>query len=101
MSRPRKCDRFVAAHVAPPAAQAPTLLDEIPLVIRLEREVADEFREPMRKRFLEKIEDADSAMSGSAPVCEKCQSSRRMKSRGRKKTSFITLLSDNKDIITN
>jgi hypothetical protein len=76
--------------VAPPTAQAPTLLDEIPLFIRLEREVEDEFREQMVQRLREKIEDIDSSMLGRAPVCEECRNDRRMKSRGRKKTSFIT-----------
>lgn len=90
MSRPKKRDRFIAAHVAPPAAQVPTLLDEIPLFIKLEREVADEFQGQMVQLLMEKIGDVDSSMSGRAPVCEKCQSSRQMKSRGRKKTSFIT-----------
>jgi hypothetical protein len=90
MSRPTKRDRFVAAHVAPPAAQAPTLLDEIPLMIRLEREVEDEYRGQMMRRLKEKIEDVDSGMFGHAPVCEKCHSSHPMKSRGRKKRTFIT-----------
>jgi len=90
MSRPTKRDRFIAAHVAPSAAQAPTLLDEIPRIIQLEREVEDEFRGQMMQRLKEKIEDVDRAMSGHAPVCEKCHSSHPMKSRGRKKRTFIT-----------
>lgn len=90
MSRPTKCDRFVAAHVAPPSAQAPTLLDETPLFIRLEREVEEEFRGRMLQSLKEKIEAVDTAMSGSAPSCEKCDSRHPMKSRGRRKTSFIT-----------
>ena len=90
MSRSPKCDRFVAAHVAPPAAQAPTLLDEIPRIIQLEREVEDEFRGQMMQRLKEKIEEVDSAMSGHAPVCENGHASHPMKSRGRKKRTLIT-----------
>ena len=90
MSRPRKSNRHIAAHVAPPEAQAPVLLDEVPLLIRMERQIEDDFREQMRALLLERIVELDNSMVGRAPICEKCRSSRPMKSRGRKKTSFIT-----------
>lgn len=90
MARKRKCTRVCRAHIAPPVAQAPELLEEIPLIIKLEREVENEFREEMRSRLQQKIEAVDADMLGSAPECEECHSNHRMKSRGRKKTSFIT-----------
>ena len=90
MPRPKKYQRRIAAHVAPPQAQAPELLEEVPLFMMLERQTEDESREQMRERLLEKILEVDSSMSGHAPLCEKCQSHRPMKSRGRKETSFIT-----------
>ena len=90
MSKSTKYERYVAAHVAPPEAQAPELPDEFPLFIRLERQTEDAFRTLMKAQLLEKIMESDSSMLGHAPLCEKCHSGRTMKSRGRKKTSFIT-----------
>ena len=90
MPRRKKYQRRIAAHIAPPEVQAPELIEEVPLFMRLERQTEDESGEQMRERLLEKIREEDSAMSVRAPFCEKCQSHRPMKSRGRKETSFIT-----------
>ena len=83
-SQPHPC----RAHVGPPPAIKPALLDEVPLVIRLERETEEEFRGPMRLRLEEKIRQVDDSISGTAPRCDECGSP--MKSRGRKNSSFLS-----------
>jgi len=72
------------AHQGTLSVAAPKLLDEIPLLVRLEREVAEEFREPQRRRLEEKIRDQQDALA--VPVC--C--GRPMKNRGRKKSSPLS-----------
>jgi hypothetical protein len=74
------------AHVGPKPAVAPALLDEVPLLIQLEREVEEEFREPMRARLEEKIRQVDDSLSGSVPQC--CGQA--MRNKGRKPSSFIS-----------
>jgi hypothetical protein len=49
--KPKSCQ----AHVAPAPAPLPELADEAPLVMRLEREVEDEFRPQMLGRLEERI----------------------------------------------
>jgi len=58
-------------------------------MIRLEREVLEEFREPMRMRLVEKIEEVDTAQRGMAPVCSNC--GQRMENRGRTARSLLGL----------
>jgi hypothetical protein len=58
------------------------------LLMRLEREVEDEFRPAMRTRLGEKIAEVAASTSGAAPRCEGC--GRAMKNRGRRSCSFIT-----------
>lgn len=70
-------------------AHGPSVLEEIPLLIRLEREVAEEFRAPMRDRLTEKIQEVASSLRGSAPRCPKCEQA--MENRGRKSKSFLGL----------
>lgn len=52
------------------AAQLPAELAEPAMIITLEREVEEEFREAMRARLVEKIMLVDQAMQGRPPKCE-------------------------------
>jgi len=88
MSRKSSQPHTCRAHVGPPPAIRPALLDEVPLLIRLERETEEEFRKPMRLRLEEKIRQVDDSISGTAPRCDECGS--HMKSRGRKNASFLS-----------
>jgi hypothetical protein len=76
------------AHVAPPPAEKPKLLDEIPLLIRLEREVAEEFRPLMLQRLSDRVSQEEQGLrDAGAPRC--CNCGRAMDSRGRRSWSFI------------
>src|SRR4051794_13676219 len=87
MARRRRPDpRPPAAHVAAAPAPAPTILDDAPLIVRLEREGKAEFAPRMRERLAERIEAEDAARRGSAPTCEGC--GRKMEARGRVATSL-------------
>lgn len=89
MPRRRKTKvRVPAAHTAPAAVPAPQLAEEIPLLIRLEREIEDELRPRQRARLEEKLREVDAAGSVGAPACAGC--GQRMKNRGRKRCSFVT-----------
>jgi hypothetical protein len=77
-----------AAHVAPPPAPAPKVLAEAPLLVRLERKVQDEFREPMRARLEDLIAAEQASLKGTAPTCERC--GRKMKCRGQKPCSLTS-----------
>lgn len=79
--RKRREPRPPAAHLAAPPAPAPTLLDDVPLLVRLEREVKAEFAPRMRERLAERIAAEDAARCGSAPSCDGC--GRKMAARGR------------------
>jgi hypothetical protein len=76
------------AHVAPPAASAPEVADDTPLLIRLEREVEDEYRARMLARLGERIASVECEMAGTAPRCSDCGCA--MRARGRRCSSFIT-----------
>ena len=84
MPRKSRTPNVCRAHQGPPAASAPKLLDEIPLLIQLEREVAEEFREQQRQRLVDKIQ----ILQNSLPVPGCC--GRPMENRGRKKSSFLS-----------
>jgi hypothetical protein len=84
----RKGDPIRRGHVAPPAPPAPKLADAAPLIVRLEREVEEEFREKMRARFEQRVAEAGASLAGTAPRCPQC--GRPMKSRGRRPSSFLT-----------
>ncbi|MCP4307666.1 MAG: ISKra4 family transposase [bacterium] len=70
-------------------AREPPVLEDIPLLIRLEREIFEEFREAMRVRLIEKIREVEASLRGKAPKCPKCE--RPMENRGRKSKSFLGL----------
>jgi hypothetical protein len=86
MARRRRLPISPTAHVAPPPAPEPTILDEVPLLVRLEREVKAEFAPKMRARLAERIAAEEAARRGTAPTCEQCD--RKMDSRGRARTSL-------------
>lgn len=71
----------------PLPVQAPIVLNDIPLLIRLEREVVEEFAEKMRVRLEEKIQELDDSLTGQVYPCELC--GRQMENRGRKRSSFL------------
>jgi hypothetical protein len=83
----------IKAHVAPEAAPPPSLLDEVAPLIRMEREVDEEFRPATRARLLEKLREFDALQTGTAPRCVLCQ--RAMKSRGQRRApSLLTRFGD-------
>lgn len=88
MSRKSRAPHVCRAHQGPLVAGPPKLLDEIPLLIRFEREVAEEFREQQRRRLEEKIQAHQKALT--VPLC--C--GRPMKNRGRKKSSLLSRFGD-------
>ena len=63
----------IKSHVAPEAAPPPLLLDEVSPLIRMEREVDEEFRPAMRTRLVEKISEFDGQQKGTAPRCVICK----------------------------
>lgn len=83
-SKPKRCQ----AHVAPAPAPPPELADEAPLLMRLEREVEDEYRPRMRDRLGERIASVERETAGTAPCCRDCGGA--MEARGRRPSSFIT-----------
>jgi len=88
MSQRRRTSKPCEAHIAPSAPLPPTLAAETPLLIRLEREVMEEFGPTMQQRLMEKIETIDASLGGSPPKCPCC--GRTMKSKGRRNSSFIS-----------
>src|SRR5207244_4514653 len=80
MAHGRRKAPVIKAHLAPEAAPPPTLFDEVAPLIRMEREVDEEFRPAMRTRLVEKIREFDALQRGTAPRCVACK--RAMKSRG-------------------
>lgn len=77
------------AHVGPRPEALPSLLTEVPLLIRIEREVEEEFRPQLRARIEERIrQEGEQQATLGAPRCEKCD--RPMWSRGSSKTHFLT-----------
>ncbi len=88
MSRRRRKPKQIQAHVAPTPAPAPVLADEAPLLMRLERDVEDEYRPQMLAALGERIASLDHESAGTAPRCAGCGCA--MRARGRKSSSFIT-----------
>ena len=80
--------RTPRAPVAPPRPSRPELAAQVPPLIRLEREVEDEFRPQMCARLAEKIADFERAHAGQNLDCDKCRA--RMHSKGRRPCSFLT-----------
>lgn len=68
--------------------QAPTLAPQAPLLIRLERQVDDEFRPQQLKALQHKVRELDRSLRGKPPRCAAC--GQPMKSRGRRPSGFIT-----------
>jgi hypothetical protein len=58
-------------------------------MVRLEREIEEEFRDKMRARLEERVAEVGASLSGTAPRCSRCEG-RAMKSRGRKASTFLT-----------
>ena len=58
------------------------ILDDVPRLVQLEREVKEEFRPRMCARLRERIAAEEAELMGNAPTCDRC--GRKMKSRGRK-----------------
>ena len=87
MSHRRRKTPIIKAHVAPKAAPPPSLLDEVAPLIRMEREVEEEFRPRMGARLVEKIDEFDALQKGTAPRCVTCN--RAMKSRGRRRAPSL------------
>src|SRR5256885_2227596 len=87
MSRRRCQPKPCAAHIGPAPVLAPELLHEAPLLLRLEREVEDEFRPQMLQRLYEKVAEKDALLRGQAPRC--AVHGRAMKSRGRGKPCTV------------
>lgn len=81
MARCRRKGSVAKAHVGPEAAPPPAIRDEIAPLIRLEREVEEEFRPAMRKRLEEKI-DEYAGQGARPPRCDQC--GRAMRSRGQR-----------------
>jgi hypothetical protein len=74
--------------VAPEPAKKPSLLDDVPLLIRLEREVEEEFRPQMLARLGQRIRQEDERLAEAGPPhCEDC--GKAMTARGRRPWSFI------------
>jgi len=88
MPRRRRKSKPCLAHIAPAAAWVPEVADETPLLIRLEREVEDEYRAKMLARLGERIASVEFEMAGTAPRCSDC--GKAMRARGRRRSSFIT-----------
>lgn len=64
------------------------LAEEVPLLMRLEREVEDEYRAVMCMRLTERIAGVAAGLPCVAPRCEKC--GRAMKNRGRRASGFLS-----------
>ncbi|HXW58337.1 MAG TPA: ISKra4 family transposase [Solirubrobacteraceae bacterium] len=85
MSRPA---RKPHPAVPPAAPAAPRLAEQVPLIIRLEREVEEEFRPPMLARLKERVAAVDALQSEHDVACSRC--GERMHSKGRR--SCFTLV---------
>ena len=88
MARRRRKANVCKAHQGPEAVSAPALLEEVSPLIRMEREVGEEFREAMRDRLAQKVVTFDAGCSGSSPRCAKC--GKATSSRGRRSSSVLT-----------
>jgi hypothetical protein len=75
-----------SAHAGPATTAVPSLLAEVPLLVRLEREVEQEFRPLLRARLVERIAAEAASLKGTAPRCDMC--GKVMECRGRKPFSF-------------
>lgn len=70
--RKQRSPRRAPAHVAAPPPARPSLPDEPPLILRLEREVEEEFRPQMCAALERKVEEAGSAWEATLPGCPAC-----------------------------
>jgi hypothetical protein len=75
-----------SAHAGAGKTAVPALLAEVPLLVRLEREVEEELRPLLRERLVEKIAAEAASLQGTAPRCDGC--GKAMECRGRKPFSF-------------
>jgi hypothetical protein len=75
-----------SAHAGAAPTTVPSLLAEVPALMRLEREVEQELRPLLRERLVEKIAAEAASLKGTAPRCDLCGET--MKCRGRKPFSF-------------
>jgi hypothetical protein len=88
MARRRKAPPVPAAHRPPPPPAAPTLLECAPLLVRLERQVEDEFRDARLGRLTDKVAAEDNRLVGQAHACPACGES--LENRGRRRTWWLT-----------
>lgn len=88
MTRRRRKQKLVKAHVAPALAPPPDLANEAPLLMRLEREVEDGYRPQMLADLCKRIASLEHESAGTAPRCPDCGLA--MHARGRRPSSFIT-----------
>ena len=83
MPRKHRTPHVCKAHQGPLPIRAPALLDELPPLIQMERDVTVEFCEPQRLDLLRRIKELEASLP--VPAC--C--GHPMKNRGRKETSFL------------
>src|SRR6202044_3761559 len=86
VERARRGPMVRSAHAGPATTTVPSLLAEVPLLVRLEREVEQEFRPLLRARLVERIAAEAASLKGTAPRCDMC--GKVMECRGRKPFSF-------------
>ena len=73
MSRPRLSTPRSTAHMPPPPPARPVLAEEIPLFMRLEREVEDEFRPRMLESLQQRLQTVSDSLSiQEVPTCLQC-----------------------------
>ena len=63
------------------------MLEQVAPLIRMEREVEEEFRPAMRTRLVEKIGEFEALQQGTAPRCTSCKGA--MESRGRRRAPSL------------
>lgn len=88
MARSRRRSKVCAAHIGPSAVPAPELALQAPLLVRLEREVENEFRPRLLEALEHKVRQLDRSLRGKPPCCPVCGAA--MQSRGRRPSGFIT-----------
>lgn len=89
MSKKSRYPKPCKAHRGPVAVSEPKLLEEVPKLTLMEREVLAEFRPQMQVRLTELIAAAEQAFhQGHARECSVCKA--RMSSRGFKGLHYVT-----------
>ena len=71
-TRKKRSPRLAQAQVAAEPPARPTLADEMPLIIRLEREVEEDFRPQMLAAFERKVAEVASEREANVPCCPEC-----------------------------